>query len=233
MKKGILIQARLSSSRFPGKMLHPIGKEPLVQYVFNRCKRSSQTDLVAVVTSIEKSDDLLYDYCKKLKIPVFRGSLNNVLDRYIQAAKHFECGTICRVCGDSPFVDISYIDEQFRFVKDNVNYVAVEGGLNGFFSEVVTFETLLKVQRLTNSDSDLEHVTKYIRNNLDMFNYKIIDMKMVEKKLQDITLTIDYKNDLELANLIIAKGLRGYNFISKDVIDILDTYYDEFKRVMG
>lgn len=231
-KKGILIQARLSSSRFPGKMLKSLGEVPLVQYVFNRCEISSQADLVGVITSFEKSDDLLYDYCKKAGIPVFRGSLDNVLDRYIQAAKYFECDIVCRVCGDSPFVDIFCIDKLFRAIRDSEDYLSVEGRLKGFIFEVVTLKALLKVQCLTNSVDDLEHVTKYIRNNLEIFNYRTFDMKSMDRKLQDITLTIDYKKDLELANSIIAKGLRGYNFMSKDVIDILYTHYNELKKMI-
>ena len=219
MKKGILIQARLSSSRFPGKMLKNLGEIPLVHYVFNRCKVSSRADLVAVITSTENSDDPLYEYCRNYDIPVFRGDLENVLSRYIQAAKHFEVDLICRVCGDSPFVDIFYIDKILQGMVDGKwDYMSVKGSFNGFFSEAVSLKTLLKVQRLTNSYSDLEHVTKYIRKNLDMFNHKILDMKLMPEKLQKVTLTIDYEKDLELANLIIKNGLKGFDFTSQEVI---------------
>lgn len=223
MRKGILIQARLSSSRFPGKMLKELGGVPLVQYVFNRCKMSSQADFIGVVTSIEQSDDCLYLYCVNNKIPVFRGSLNNVLDRYIQAAKHFKCDFVCRVCGDSPFVDIYYIDKLLRALVDNNDYLAVKGGFNGFLSEVVSLAILMKIQSLTSSPEDLEHVTKYIRNHLEMFDHQIFDMdlKVLDKKLQDITLTIDYEQDLELANLIVDKGLHGYDFLSEEAVAVL------------
>ena len=219
MKKGILIQARLSSSRFPGKMLKNLGEIPLVHYVFNRCKVSSRADLVAVITSTENSDDPLYEYCRNYDIPVFRGDLENVLNRYIQAANHFEVDLICRVCGDSPFVDIVYIDKILQgMVVDKREYMSVMGSFNGFISEAVSLKTLLNVQKLTNSYSDLEHVTKYIRKNINMFNHKILDMQLMPEKLHNITLTIDYEKDLELANLIIKNGLKGFNFTSQEVI---------------
>ncbi|MCK5541080.1 MAG: hypothetical protein KAI40_00190 [Desulfobacterales bacterium] len=227
MKKGILIQARLSSKRFPNKMLNQLGGVPLIQYVFNRCKISSQADMVGVITSIEQSDDLLYDYCKSQNMPVFRGSLNNVLDRYIQAANHFGCNILCRVCGDSPFVDTVYIDKLFMAVQKGDEYLSVKGGLNGFFSEIVTLKALRKMQSNTNAADDLEHVTKYIRKNLKMFNYRIFQMNTIEKKLQNFSLTVDYENDLEIANSIITKGLHGYDFLTEELIEILNINYNE------
>lgn len=219
MKKGILIQARLSSSRFPGKMLKNLGEIPLVHYVYNRCKVSIKADLVAVITSTENSDDPLYEYCRNCDITVFRGDLENVLSRYIQAAKHFEVDLISRVCGDSPFVDIFYIDKILQsMVDDKREYMSVMGSFNGFVSEAVSLKTLLNVQKFTNSYSDLEHVTKYIRKNINIFNHKILDMKLMPEKFQNVTLTIDYENDLELANSIIKNGLKGFDFTSQEVI---------------
>jgi len=87
MKKAILIQARLNSSRFPKKMLKKLGEFTLVEYVYNRCLASKETDLVGVITSLEKSDDELANLCKSKNIPFYRGNLNNVLDRYIKAGE--------------------------------------------------------------------------------------------------------------------------------------------------
>lgn len=194
---------------------------------------SLQAGFVGVITSLEKSDDALYHYCIQHNMPVFRGSLDNVLDRYIQAAQYFECDIVCRVCGDCPFVDTAYIDKLFEAMKEDTQYLAVKSGVNGFFSEVIPLQTLKKVQALTDNCDDIEHVTRYIRNHIQLFNHKIIDMGKTGKKFEDITLTIDYEQDLKLANLIIAKGLYGYGFASEDVIRVLDKHYDEFKKVMA
>lgn len=219
MKKGIFIQARLSSSRLPGKMLKCLGGIPLSQYVFNRCKQSSKADIVAIITSMESSDDSLYQYCRTHEIPIFRGDLNNVLNRYIQAGKHFGVDLICRVCGDSPFVDTSFIDKMLhRMEYSRSDYMSFIAPFNGFLSEVVSLETLIRVQKLTNSDSDLEHVTRYIRNNLSIFNHIIIDMEPILENNHNITLTIDYEKDLQFANLIVDRGLVGFDFTSQDVV---------------
>ena len=111
-KKGILIQSRLSSSRLPKKMLMDIGGYKLVEFVYKRAILSTQSDMVAIITSTHRSDDELYEFCKAKNIPVFRGSLDNVLERYIEASDFFELDIVVRVCGDSPFVDVDYIDEQ-------------------------------------------------------------------------------------------------------------------------
>ncbi|WP_321491561.1 cytidylyltransferase domain-containing protein [uncultured Desulfobacter sp.] len=221
MKTGILIQARLSSSRFPGKMLALLNGIPLIQFVFNRCKVSKHAGIVAVITSDQSSDDPLYECCRNNNIPVFRGGLDNVLDRYVKAAKFFGCDVVCRVCGDSPFVDICCIDQMFKCLKKNDEYFSVSGGLNGFISEIVTYQTLAKVNCLASSSEDREHVTKYIRDNLNQFRHRMFDIGSVPEALQRITLTVDYEKDMDLANLIVKNGLSGFDFQSQDVIKIL------------
>lgn len=222
-----MIQARLSSSRFPGKMLRKINGIPLIRYVVDRCRASIKADIVAVITSDQISDDPLYEYCMAHEIPVFRGSLTNVLDRYVQASLFFGCDIVCRVCGDSPFVDTFYIDKMFQDMRKDDEYLSVTGGLNGFISEVVTYGALSKVERLTESADDLEHVTKYIRDNLSLFRNRLFEMDLIPESLKNITLTIDYEKDLELADIIIRKGLNGFYFQSQDVIKILLGFFNE------
>ena len=89
MKKAILIQARMSSNRFPEKMMAEIGGKPLVHHMYDRCNESLYADTVSIITSRDKSDDKLFKYCINKKIPVYRGSLNNVLKRYIDALEFF------------------------------------------------------------------------------------------------------------------------------------------------
>lgn len=221
MKKAILIQSRLSSSRFPKKMVAKISDLTLVEYVYNRCKSSQKADIVAIITSSESSDDELYDLCIKKEIPVFRGSLNNVLERYVNAGEHYKSDLICRVSGDSPFVDIESIDKMFTIMESEaLDYMIVENCLNGFISEVINLNTLKSISNITNDKEDLEHVTRYIRNNLVKFNTKLIDSNLKPKELDYITLTVDYREDLELVKKII-KNLEDFNFTSNDIINIL------------
>jgi len=144
-KKGILIQSRLSSSRLPKKMLMNLGEFKLVEFVYRRCLLSKESDICAVITSTDSSDDELYNFCIKKDIPIFRGSLNNVLQRYVDASEFFGLDLICRVCGDSPFVDTKYIDEMFAdLINNNIDYIGFDKDtiIHGLDSEVFKFNIL-------------------------------------------------------------------------------------------
>jgi len=217
----ILIQSRLSSSRFPQKMLKDIKDFKLVEFVYNRCKISKKADLVAVITSKEKSDDALAKFCENKKIPLFRGSLDDVLDRYIKAAQFFKSDIICRVCGDSPFVDVKAIDEMFGFFEDKtIEYARTTNALNGFLSEIFRLDLLKKIYNYPLTKDDKEHVTKYIIDNIDKFHTKELNIHKRPKSLEHFSLTIDYKKDLEIAKKI-AKKLDGFEFSSDEIITIL------------
>ncbi|MDD3465779.1 MAG: hypothetical protein PHE67_01425 [Campylobacterales bacterium] len=220
-KTGILIQARLSSSRFPRKMLDEICGFRLCEYVYNRC-RMSKLDLVAVITSNDASDDELASFCDSRGIPVFRGDLNNVLDRYIKAADYFGLENIIRVCGDSPFVDIDLIDEIIQLALNRgFEYCAVVDCLNGFMSEFVELGTLKQIALMADlSMEDKEHVTKYIRDRVDMFKSGFMEANLRPKELERYTLTVDYPVDIEIARKV-CKDLKGFDFKSTEILEIL------------
>ncbi len=222
MRKVILIQARLSSSRFPKKMLHQLNGISLIEYVYNRCKQSNRADDVVVITSIEKSDDELFELCKSKNIAVYRGDLNNVLKRYIGASEFFDVDVICRVCGDSPFVDIEAIDKMFLQFNDvaTLDYMQTKNTLNGFMSEVFTLNLLKKIYNADLSVEDKEHVTKYLRDNMSNFNTKELILDLRPEELAKFTLTIDYLDDIFIAEKII-RHLINYEFKSNDIIEIL------------
>ncbi|MCW8895331.1 hypothetical protein [Sulfurimonas sp.] len=228
MKKTILIQARLSSSRFPKKMLEKINNITLVEYVYNRCNESKKANKVVVITSDEESDDELYELCVNKNIAVFRGELNNVLKRYIDASIFFDVDVICRVCGDSPFVDVKAIDQMFDYYESNANidYISTTNTLNGFMSEVFSSNLLNKVYNDDLSKEDKEHVTKYIRDNISKLNVKELDLKLKPKELEKFTLTIDYPEDMIVAK-IIASNLEDFSFKSEDIINILKDTKEE------
>ena len=221
-KKSILIQARLSSSRFPRKMLEKIGNITLLEYVYNRCKLSKESNDVIVITSDEQTDDELYKLCGEKNIPVFRGSLDNVLKRYIDASHKYDLDVVCRVCGDSPFVDVEAIDKMFSEFKndDSLEYMSTANSLNGFMSEVVTLELLEKIYTKNLTNEDMEHVTKFICDNLNKFNTKKLDLNLRPKELESFALTVDYPKDILIAQSI-SKKLNNIAFTSNDVVDIL------------
>jgi len=203
-------------------MLERIDKYVLCEYVYNRCKTSKKADFVAVITSLESSDDELVDFCINKNIPIFRGDLNNVLDRYIKAANYFGAENIVRVCGDSPFVDIDLIDEIIQLAADEqFKYCAATNCINGFMSELIRLGTLEEIlQKEDLSAADSEHVTKYIRDRQDAFECGFVDANLRPSELEDYTLTVDYPLDIEIARTI-AMNLKDFNFKSTDIIEIL------------
>lgn len=214
----------MSSSRFPQKMLKQCGNLTLVEYVFERCLTSTEADLIKIVTSEAASDDCLYEYCMSKKIPIARGPLENVLLRYVLAAEEVDCSIICRVCGDSPFVDVSLMDKMFIIAENEaIDYIAPQKStcLPGLDSEVITLNTLHKISKINLTEDEREHVTLYIRDHLSSFNTKIINSNLQPKGIDNIFLTVDYPIDLLLINEIISFLNDKYDFTSDKIFDIL------------
>ena len=219
----IIIQARMSSCRFPGKMMCKLSNMPLAEYIYRRCAQSSVKKII-VATSDDKSDDILYDHCEQNKIAVIRGSLDNVLKRYIDTAIYLGADYIVRVNGDTPFVDISLIDKFLEvLISEKLEYVSLDrkGKSSPFFSEAVTLQALEKSASLTDDKQDLEHVTKFILDNRDRFSIRFLDTALSAALPKDIRLTIDYPEDIETANTIIPKLKNKFCFTSKEILDVV------------
>ena len=206
-------------------MLQPIVEDmPLVEYIYRRCLQSKEADLVVVITSTHSSDNRLNDYCIKHGMEVFRGSLDNVLDRYVSAADFFQADVVCRVCGDSPFVDIELIDRMFTIQQDEkLDYVALEKNtfIAGFDSEIISTLALKKSKEAGVSDKEAEHVTLYLKANQEKFKTKFIKVDLCLSNLKDISLTVDYPRDLLLCQEVVKSLDDAFVFKSKEVLNIL------------
>lgn len=223
--KAILIQARMSSLRFPGKVLcNLFGGVSLIEFIYKRCLGSREAGVIAVITSDHQSDDALFEYCKGKGVKIFRGALENVLSRYIKACEFFKVDVVCRVCADSPFVNIELVDTMFRIQsEEDLEYLAPDKNncIAGFDSEIVTYPALKRVSSQELMPEDCEHVTPYIRRNPDKFKSKIIAVNLRPPALKEISLTIDKPQDLVLCRKI-AETLKAPNsFTSEDVLEIL------------
>lgn len=231
-KTGILIQSRLSSSRLPGKMLMNVNGVPLVEFVYRRCATSNRADMVAIVTSDEPSDDALHDFCRSAGIEVFRGPLANVLDRYVQAARHYGLDLVCRVCGDSPFADVTMMDSMFDYAISHVlDYVSFTNTVDGFLSEVIRTRALEHAAASTTSPYDREHVTPHIRSHPEVHKSHWLDMGYALQR-KDISLTVDTAADLQFCNLIgkklsEMKENQRFHFTSADIVSIINGLYPQ------
>ncbi|MBF0516192.1 MAG: flagellin modification protein FlmC [Nitrospirae bacterium] len=234
MNKAVIIQARMSSSRFPAKMMADLAGVPLVRFVYERCCNSKEAGTVAVATSDDSSDDTLWQYCRTEGIPVFSGSLDNVLRRYVRAAEFCHADIICRLCGDSPFVDTALIDDMFKLLAaEAIDYAAPvkEMCIAGLDSEVVRASALRAAAQSATHTDELEHVTPYIRNNSDKFKIKLLDVNLRPDELSSLVLTVDYPGDLDRCNAIAAVLGKRYDFSSRDIFDAILLYNKEILRI--
>lgn len=222
-RSAVLIQARMSSGRFPGKMMSSIGGMPLVEYVYRRCAASSIRN-VRVITSDDTSDDELFSYCGRNAIPILRGNLHNVLERYRVAGRSLGVSRIVRVCGDTPFVDIPLMERLLEMVEGKeADYAAPDRKtcLPGFYSEACTLEALDRASLLTDNSEDLEHVTKFIVEHPDRFRNGYVGAGLNPDFARGARLTIDYPDDLVRANAIVGKLKDALDYTSEEILDVL------------
>lgn len=174
MKVVGIIQARMGSSRLPGKMMMDLNGRPVVTHVFDRAKKASGLAEVWLATTISSQDDVLADWAANYGVPCFRGSESDVLDRYYQCAKEAGADVIVRLTGDCPLLDPSVIDKVIAaFLVSGVDYasnVHPPTYPDGLDTEVCTFAALEKAHREAILSSEREHVTPYIWKNTNLFS---------------------------------------------------------------
>ncbi len=220
MKTLCIVQARMSSTRLPGKVLREINDRPLLWYVLERLGRSKEIDKVVLATSDHQDDDQLAGFCQKNNFECFRGSLEDVLKRYVDCARAYpEYDTIVRVTGDCPLIDPDVIDKVIlAFEKEGVDYasnVLKETYPDGIDVEIFTRKSLLESDEEARLGSEREHVTLYIRNNP---KYKKINVEN-ENDLSKFRLTVDNHEDLEVLSFLIKNY--GYERNFKEYCDFL------------
>lgn len=196
MKIVCIIQARMGSNRLPGKTLMRIKGKTIIEHVVSRVSKA--VDEVVVATSTSSKDNILAQYLENKNINCFRGSENDVLERYYLAAKKYNADLIVRVCGDQPLVDPFSIEMCLPEVKENdFTYCKHEQGWpDGTGCEIITFKALEKAQLECKSDFEREHIKPYFLNNKDSFKIKTVDAPL-EIQNQELHLAIDTKEDFE------------------------------------
>jgi glutamate-1-semialdehyde 2,1-aminomutase len=169
MKIVALVQARMGSTRLPGKVLKPIAGKPMIELLLTRLSKSSELDKIVVATSTDKNNDKLQEFVESLGFMCYRGSEKDVLARYCEATKVAYADAVVRITGDCPLVDATLVDECIKGYKrkkveyfSNINPPTYPDGLD---VEVISVKALERSNRETSSEFDREHVTPYIRNS--------------------------------------------------------------------
>ena len=155
-----IIQARMSSSRLPRKVMSNLSGEPMIRRIYDLVNKCDYVDKVIVATSLEKTDDELFEYCKSNKLNVYRGSLNNVLSRFVEIIKKYNPKLIVRITGDCPFIYPVFIDKQIKILlQTGADYIISKKEVNILCGQSVhSSSSLLFVAENSSCADDLEHV---------------------------------------------------------------------------
>lgn len=176
---GIIVQARMSSSRLPGKMLRELSGKPLLVWLLEGLATCSGADMLAVATSIERSDDPISNFCARAGVSCFRGPLDDVAGRFLGAAEVFGLDALVRICGDSPFIDPGLVDAiiaQYREGDaDIVSNVRVRTFPKGQSVEVFSVAALRRAIASMDDALDREHVTRFFYANPGLFTIRSVE----------------------------------------------------------
>ena len=213
---GIIIQARSSSTRLKAKVFRPLAGKALIIHVLERCHITGIPVIVA--TSEEKSDDALTAILRHSGNEVFRGSLNDVQKRYIDAAEEYGFERIIRVTGDNPLIDYEAIVELSKL--EDVDYACVAGGPLGLGSELITLEALKRSREKSLKEKFKEHVTLHVRENIKDFKSAYVHSKLSDYKY--FRLTVDEEDDYNLMKKVYKELYRNYPIDNKTLMQFLD-----------
>jgi len=168
-KASVIIQARMGATRLPNKVLMPLAGKPVLEHVICRCQHAKLVDKVIVATTVEPKDLFVVNFASGLSVSVFCGSVNDVLDRYYQAARLFELQHVVRITADCPMIDPEVIDrviaEYFDKGADYAANTLEETYPDGEDVEVFSFDVLSRAWKDAKIFSEREHVTPYIRKS--------------------------------------------------------------------
>lgn len=219
-KAGIILQARTGSKRLPAKVLKKIAGITVLEHISQRLKITNLPTIVA--TTINSTDDLILEESKNIGIPCFRGSEENVLERYYLCAKENNLQIIIRICSDCPFVDGKMINTALQKYIENYNpnlYLSLGFPRTypiGFDFEIFSFELLEEAYQNARTESQREHVTPYINQNI---SGKVQLMSLPrEVDASQYRLTLDTPEDFELIKILIEE----FNCHQKSVEEIIE-----------
>jgi spore coat polysaccharide biosynthesis protein SpsF len=216
-----IVQARMSSSRLPNKVLLPLAGKPVLEHVVKRLSVSRTISMTVVATSKDQSDDPIELWCKNAKVPYFRGDLLDVLDRYYKAATEFSADSIVRITADCPAIDAAIVDEVVtNFLSGDYDGYALAGNFpNGLDCQIFSYLALEKAWKAAKLPSEREHVGVYFDNNPHLF--KIGELHKF-KDLYQHRWTLDEPKDYEFLKIVFDRLYSNKNiFDHRDILELL------------
>ena len=222
----LIIQARMGSSRLPGKVMKEILGKPVILWDLDRVSFSKLIDEIVVAIPYGKENDIIVDTIKEYndKIVTTRGSENDVLDRYYQAALQTNADVVVRITSDCPLIDPVVVDNVIEhFLNDDCDYCSnslTRTYPRGLDTEVFSFKALEEAWNETTKDYEREHVTPHIIENPDKF--KLLNVAN-DIDLSCLRWTLDTEDDFEFINAVYKNiYLNNEMFLMRDILSLLD-----------
>jgi spore coat polysaccharide biosynthesis protein SpsF len=217
-----IIQARMGSTRLPGKVLKDIHGQPMLWHVVERTRSAQALDEVVVATTIEPADDVIVTFCREHGVNSFRGSEQDVLDRYYQAADEYDAGAVVRITSDCPLIDPEVVDKTVRaFLLEQPDFASncVDRTYpRGLDNEVMTFGALELAWREARQKYQRAHVTPYMYENPGQF--RILSVTG-DEDYSAYRWTVDTPEDLEFVRAIYART-GGREFLLSEILSLLE-----------
>ena len=230
MKIATIVQARMTSTRFPGKVLKEVLGKSLLEYQIERLKRSKYAGQIIIATTTNKKDEPIISLCKKLNMDYFRGSENDVLSRYYETALQFKIDIIVRITSDCPIIDPQVVDETIQYYFDHIDKCDyVSNGLkdsypSGMDTEVFSIRSLKEAFFEATEQYEREHVTPFIYKHPQ--RYRLVNVSYFENQSCH-RWTVDTLEDFELIRNIITELYPAKpNFNMQDCLNLLARYPD-------
>lgn len=208
---GVIIQARMGSSRLPGKILMDFEGRSLLQHIIVRLKKLKQNVKIVIATSVLEKDDKVEAFCKQEKIDCFRGDENNVLKRYYECATLYGFRHVVRMTGDNPLPDIEELDKLIDFhIKNEMDFSENFSVLPiGVGMEIMSYDALEQSVNSATLPKHFEHADEYILDNLEKFKHATVETEQ-KKNHPHIRLTVDTGDDYDKLCYIIRNAGEGY-----------------------
>ncbi len=215
----LIVQARHDSKRLPGKVLKKINDKTIIEILLNNLKKLDFVDKIVVSTSKNKSNDNLANHIKDTGFEVFRGAEDDVLDRFYKTAKKYSAKNVIRITADCPLIDIKILDQVVKlFFKKKVDYCSNTSPPtwpDGLDVEIFKFSILEKAWKNATTQYDREHVTSYMRNNLEISQENYFNVT----DASDERWTVDEEDDLKVISKIIKNFGPKYDFSFENIMD--------------
>ncbi|SCY58371.1 cytidylyltransferase domain-containing protein [Lysinibacillus fusiformis] len=223
-----ITQSRMGSTRLPGKVLKKVNKKTLLDYQLDSLQKSKLLTQVVVATTTESSDDAIVKFCEKRHQAYFRGSENNVLERYYLTAKQYKADVVVRITSDCPVIDVEIVDHVIQqFINHQVDYASntLERTYpRGMDTEVFSMKALEKAYAGASEQKELEHVTPFIYFRPQLF--KLLSIKN-DINYSKYRWTVDTDEDFKLIeNLIGFLSLQSKEINLHNLLTAMDRHED-------